>query len=151
MPTPTPVYLFDTPQNARHSVRVRCDEAGLSLKPSVAVDGILHTPKDVICATLEVESGFYNYKPDGTPQRHVNFEKDGVTVSSTDWGLCQINDYWHIQKYPDFKSVDDVLQHPLKAVDFMIARFKVGKLSDWDAYKNGSFKKHLPQNMYRSN
>lgn len=48
-PTPAPISPLDwsTPLNARHSVRVMCDNAGMSV-----VD------KNILCACVQQESGF---------------------------------------------------------------------------------------------
>lgn len=133
VPTPAPKYQWDTSQLARHSIRVICDEQGLSL-----------ANKNLITAVIQAESGFYNYK-DGKPLKRLNFKKDGVTLSSTDWGICQINDTptWHIGKGLYFASVDDVMANPDKAVRFMIAMLKADKLNLWVAYINGSYIKFL--------
>lgn len=140
MPEPTltpiqevPKYDFSYPKAARHSTRVICDEEGLNL-----------ARKNTICATIMGESEFYNYI-NGEPLKRLNFKKDGVTLSSTDWGICQINDTpgWHIGKGLYFESVQDVLSHPEKAIRYMIKMEKAGKLNLWIAYKSGAYKKYL--------
>lgn len=142
----TPALLWDTPQNSRHSVRVVCDDRGLSLtKTFLASNGKYYVPKDVICAVIEGESQFYNYLS-GKPLKKINYEKDGKTVSSTDWGICQINDYYHIGTGKDFPSVDYLMAHPQEAVAFMVDMMKAGRLTLWVAYLNGSYEKYLPQN-----
>lgn len=141
VPAPTAPILFDTPQNAYHAIRVLCDNAGLSLIRSIPVNGRLYLPKDIICATIGGESQFYNYLPNGNPTKHQNIV-DGK-VSSTDWGLCQINDFYHIGAGKDFPSVDYVMANPAAAVNFMIEMYKAGKLDLWDAYLNGSYKNYL--------
>ncbi len=151
MPAPTPVvpkYLFDTPQNARHSIRVICDEEGLSLVPTMLVDGKKYTPKDVMCACIENESHFRNYRLDGGPMIHENFSKKTGKLLSTDWGICQINDTpgWHIGPGLAFKSVDEVMQNPAKAARFMARMTKAGQLDKWVSYTSGAFEQYLPQN-----
>src|SRR5689334_6112605 len=50
-PEHAPTYLlWDTPEHARHSVRVLCDEEGLSVKD-----------KNDLCATIGAESGWQSY------------------------------------------------------------------------------------------
>lgn len=143
-PVPSSPLLFDTPQNARHSVRVMCDNAGLSIVPNVLIHGREYLAKDVICACIEVESQFYNYLPSGNPTKHQNIV--GGKVSSTDWGICQINDYYHIGKGKDFPSVDYVMANPDKAVQFMIDCYKAGELKLWVSYSSGQYLANLPQN-----
>ena len=118
-------FLWDTPENAKHSVRVICDNMGLSL-----------ADKNLICAVIMGESEFYN------TAKNENKNSQGI-VTSTDWGICQINDRFHIGKGKDFPSVQYVLDNPDKAVEFMIKMFKAGKLSMWCAYSNGSYKKYM--------
>lgn len=124
--TPTkPQYLWDTPQNAKHSVRVICDEMGM-----------LPVNKDLICSVIEAESGFKN------TATNKNLRLDG-TVDSTDWGICQINDRFHIGKGQTFPSVDYVLNNPDKVVKWMIEMFRAGHLNWWCAYTNNSYKNYL--------
>lgn len=118
-------YKWDTPENTRHSVRVICDEEGL----------MVHQ-KNLICAVIQGESGFLN-----TAINHNRNAKGETT--STDWGICQVNDYWHIGKGKTFPSVEYVLQNPDKVVRWMIKCYRAGHLNWWIAYKNGSYKKYL--------
>lgn len=147
-PPPAPDYLFDTPQNTRHSIRVLCDEEGLALARTFNVDGRFYLPKDVLCACIEQESQFRNLRADGTPMRRRNYAKDGKTLLSTDWGLCQVNDTrgWHIGPGLAFPSVAYVVENPEKVVRWMIHMMKAGKLNLWVSYTSGDFKKYLPQN-----
>lgn len=126
-PQPAPIseYLWDTPENAKHSVRVICDEEGLAL-----------ADKNILCAVVEGESGFYN------TAKNENKRADG-TVSSIDWGICQINDRYHIGVGKDFPSVDYVLANPDKAVRWMTKMYKAGLIDLWCAYSNGSYRKFL--------
>lgn len=126
-PPQTPKYLFDTPQNARHSVRVLCDEANLSLYN-----------KNVITACIEQESAFKN-----TAVNH-NRDKNGK-VLSTDWGICQINDYYHTGVGRAFKNAEDIVNNPEKAVRFMISMLKAGKIKLWVSYSSGAYEKYMPR------
>jgi len=119
-------YKWDTPENARHSTRVICDEEGLKLQE-----------KNLICAVIMAESGFKN------SAKCINKRKDG-TVSSTDWGIGQINDHWHIGPGKSFPSVDYVLHNPDAVVRWMIKMYRGGSLKLWVAYQNGSYKRYLP-------
>lgn len=137
-------YLFDTPQNARHSTRVICDEEGLSLSHSVQVGNRWYMLKDIVCACIDVESGFRNYYQDGRPVKNLNLDANGK-LKSTDWGICQINDYWHIGPNREFPSVEYVLENPEKIVRWMVQMARVGKLKLWVSYTSGAYRKFLPQ------
>lgn len=131
--------LWDTPDNSRHSVRVICDNLGMPLVPTFNVDGKLHLLKDVLCACIQVESGFNNnVKP------HLNIDKTG-RVWSRDWGICQVNDYWHIGAGKDFPSVDYVIANPDLVVAWMGKAFIGNQMNLWSSYTSGAFKKYLPQ------
>lgn len=131
-PKPTPIkpvsqYLWDTIENAHHSVRVICDEQGLSWNE-----------KNLIAAVIGAESG-YN-------ARITNNNSNGTT----DWGICQINDGKNKQGVPFwigpgayFASIDEVLSIPEKSVRFMIKQYRAGNLGYWYGYTNGSYKKYL--------
>lgn len=153
-----PKYLWGTPADARHSVRVICDERGLSPTPNVNIDGKFYTPKDIICACIMRESGFNNLRIDGSPTRGFNYRlnpdktimrtPDGKPiVASTDWGICQINDTkgWHIGPGCHFKDVDDVVKNPTKAVNYMVDLYESGQIRLWSSYSTGAYKKYLPK------
>lgn len=117
--------LWDTPANVRHSVRVLCDNANLPL-----------ADKNIVCAVIQAESGFNNAA--------VNSNKNSKgTVTSRDWGVCQINDFFHIGPKSDFPSVDYVLAHPQEVVEWMIGLYKKGKINLWSAYNDGRYKAYL--------
>jgi hypothetical protein len=118
-------YKWDTPENAKHSVRLICDDQGLTLEQ-----------KNLVCAVIMAESGFYN------TAKNFNKNSKGETTS-TDWGICQINDRYHIGAGNTFPSVEYVLGNPDKVVLWMIKMYKQGHLNWWCAYANGSYKKYL--------
>lgn len=120
-PVVPPKFLWGTPEDARHSVRVMCDEAGMAVKD-----------KNILCATIGGESG-WKISAIGP----VN--KDGTR----DYGICQINDYWWIGPGKYFASVDEVMNNPEKSVKFMIDQYKHGNIYWWYAFTNGSYKKFL--------
>ncbi len=127
---PAEVLSFATPKEAWHATRVMCDNAGLSL-----------AQKNTICACIYQESQFYNTFGSGQPVKHQNIVNG--KVSSTDWGIVQINDYYHIGAGKDFPSVDYVIAHPEKTVAFMIRCLQGGQISLWSSYSTGAFKKWL--------
>jgi hypothetical protein len=128
-PTPPPVspYLWATYDQRVHSVRVLCDEAGLTW-----------AEKAEICATIEAESEF------NTTVEQKNYDKRGIHWSS-DWGICQINDWYNIGPGKPFKTVDEVLQFPERSVRFMIDCCKQGHIDWWIAHKLGRYEKYLPK------
>lgn len=121
-------YLWDTPDNVRHSIRVLCDETGLNL-----------TDKNIITACIKQESGF-NPKAIGAPN----------TNGTTDYGLCQYNNghnrlgvpFW-IGPGATFASIEEVLNDPEKNVRVMINALQHGRLHLWSSYSTGAYKKHL--------
>lgn len=125
------VYAWDTPSHNYHNTRVLCDKAGFSVEE-----------KNVLCACIYEESNFYNYLPDGNPVKHENLNGDG-TIASTDWGICQINDYYNIGSGKPFSTVQYVLATPQSAVSFMIEAWLRNEQSLWDSYKLGEYKKWL--------
>lgn len=120
-----PVLLWDTPEHARYSVRVLCDRAGLSFDE-----------KAIICACIYQESQFNN----NAVCRNRNAKGD---IISSDWGLVQVNDYWHIGPGKSFPSVAWVVAHPEEMVNWMISMYKKGNLKLWVSYSSGAYKKHL--------
>lgn len=122
-PEPAPKPLrWSTPQEAYHSTRVICDEIGLTLEQ-----------KNIVCACIYQESQFKN-------------NAVGKNKTSTDWGLVQVNDTpgWHIGPGLRFKSVQDVLDNPEKAVRWMVQTMKdTGKLQPWASYTSSAYQQWL--------
>lgn len=133
---PAPKYSWTTQKGAYKLTRIMCDEMGLTL-----------TQKNILCACLYQESRFMNRYPNGKPVTNANVGRDGK-IWSTDWGIAQINDTkgWHIGPKLPFPSVQYVLDHPEKAVEYMIKMYKAGKLNLWSSYKFGHYKKWLLPN-----
>lgn len=121
---PAPKYLWDTTANARHSVRVICDEMGLTL-----------AEKNVITACIQQESNFNN--------KAIGRNMKNGKLLSTDWGIVQINDYWHVGTGKKWASVQQILDNPDKAVKWMIQMYKQGNLKMWVSYSSGAYKKYL--------
>ena len=122
-----PKYEWNNKVSARHSVRILCDENGLSL-----------AEKNLICAVIKAESDF-----DINAIHHNN-------GGTTDYSICQFNDgknkkgipYW-IGEGADFESPQEVMQNPEKAVRIMIREFKKGNINYWNAFSNKSYLKYL--------
>lgn len=112
-----PKYLWDTFENARHSVRVLCDEAGLSV-----------AEKNLICQIINCESG---YK---TNAIHKN------SNGTTDYGIIQANSFWYIGTGKPIASIDEALNNPEKCVRVMISQFKKGRIKDWVCFSSGKYK-----------
>lgn len=124
-PTAPPMYLWDTFENARHSVRVICDQAGLSVED-----------KNIMCACVQVES---NFNP---LCEHGNLDKDRK-VWSTDYGIAQINDYFHIGAGKEFPSAEYVLANPEECIRWMARQWKAGNAHLWSSYTSGAYRKYL--------
>lgn len=122
--TPQPLP-WDTQQKAYHGTRVLCDLAGLSVEE-----------KNIICACIFQESRFK------VNALNINKGSKGQTLS-TDYGLCQVNDYYHIGVNKDFPSVEYVVQNPDKVVAWMIRMYQHGMLKQWVSYSSGAYKQWL--------
>lgn len=99
-------------ENCRHNVRVLCDLEGLTV-----------AQKDDLSSTVHCES---DYNPKCVHPNVVN----GKTAS-TDYGICQINDYFHIGEGKDFPSVEYVLDNPEACVRWMCKQWLAGNGRLW--------------------
>ncbi len=124
-------YKWDTPANVRKSIRMICDEEGLPIVRTNNIGGKMYLDKDIICAVIQCESGF--------DTKRTNKNKDGTT----DWGLCQYNDYWYIGKGKPIASIDEAMNNPEKCVRVMIQQYKKGRIKDWVCYSGNFYKKYL--------
>lgn len=98
-------------ENCRHNVRVLCDLEGLTVKQ-----------KDDLSSTVHCES---DYNPSCV---HPNIV-DGKTAS-TDYGIAQINDYFHIGTGKDFETIADAMD-PEKAIRWMAKQWLAGNGRLW--------------------
>lgn len=114
---PVSKYDWTNKQAITHSVRLICDEEGLT-----------YDMKNKLCATINCESGF------SLTAKNENKDSTGK-VLSTDWGLCQFNDYWWVGAKKPFHSVSDILHNPEKCVRLMAREFKKGNAYLWVCYK----------------
>jgi len=117
--------LWDTPQHAYHATRVTCDNLGLSV-----------AEKNLICACIFQESRFDNNA------KCFNRDKGGK-IWSTDWGICQINDWFHVGPHKEFPSTNYIVNNPDKAVEWMIDMYKKGQLKQWVSYSSGAYRTWL--------
>ena len=122
----TPKYDWGTPTSSRLAVRQICDEEGLTVDQ-----------KDDMSKIIHCESG-YNVKT-----VHPNLDKNG-NVSTTDYSICQINDYWHIGAGKDFPSVDYVMHNPEAVVRWMCGMIKAGKRNLWVCASSGLCERYTP-------
>ncbi len=80
----------------------------------------------IFLATIQCESGFNpnakNVNPNGT----------------TDWGICQYNDYW----YKEAVNSGDAMI-PEKALRIMAKQFVKGGANDWVCFKTGKYIPYL--------
>lgn len=120
---PDALFPWTSIENNRHNVRALCDLAGLS-----------ESDKNLISQVIHCES---NYNPACVHPNIVN----GVTTS-TDYGICQINDYFHIGPGKDFETVQEVLDNPEADVNWMIRMFKAGELKLWVCFLKGMYEQY---------
>lgn len=121
-PMEKPTYIWSPPDLARHSVRVICDEEGLTVEQ-----------KNTMCATIGGESGW------DITATNKNISPTTGKVTSVDYGLCQWNNVYHGKEI----SPDEALNNPEKAARLMCAYWKRGQRDLWVAYKNGRYKQFL--------
>lgn len=115
-----PLLLWDTKENVRHSVRLICDDEGLTVKQ-----------KNELCATVQCESGFNT--------KAVNKNMNDGKVTSVDYGLCQWNNYWHGKEI----SPTDAMNDPEKAVRLMCKYWKEGQAKQWVCFSKDMYKQYL--------
>lgn len=126
---PMQQLFWDTPQNCRHSIRVMCDNTGLSVHD-----------KEIITACIRQESNF-NPKAVGVPNSN----------GTIDYGICQFNNgvnhngtpFW-IGPGADFPDTKYVLDNPDKCVSVMIREYKSGHIGWWSSFSTGAYKQWLP-------
>lgn len=111
---------------AHHNVRVLCD-----------LEGLTYDQKEILTACVFVESAFH------IDAKHENKDGQGH-VLSTDWGVVQVNDFYHIGEGKDFPSVQYVLENPEACVRWMCGYYKLhGNLDAWVSFTSGAYKLHL--------
>lgn len=125
-PVTSPTLLWGTPADAEHSVRVICDQEGLTVEQKNTMD-----------ATIHAESGY------DTHVTHENYAIGILTgkkyLASTDYGICQWNDKYHGKEI----SPGDAINNPEKAVRLMCQYWKRGQRDIWVAYSSGRYKQYL--------
>ena len=109
---PDALAPWDTFDNCRHNVRALCDLMGLT-----------EQQKNDLSSTVHCES---NYNPQCVHPNIVN----GKTVS-TDYGICQVNDFYHIGAGKDFPSSDYVLNNPEMCIRWMCKEWLAGNANMW--------------------
>jgi hypothetical protein len=99
-------------------VRRICDEEGMT-----------PVQKELIVAVIWAESGM---DPNA---------KNRNTDGTYDLGLIQANTYWYIYRMK--LLTEEEAMDPEKSVRVMCQRVKEGFITDWWAYRNGSYRRHL--------
>ncbi len=130
----TDLLAWGDASSARLSVRKICDDENITYSHSL---GHTVSDKEIICACIRQESDF------NKNATHSNKDRSGKIVS-TDYGIAQINDFYHIGVGKDFPSADYVLNNPEACVRYMIRMMKAGKLSMWVSYTSGAYRQWLP-------
>ena len=121
-PVVEPKYDWSTQEKARHSVRVICDEEGLSVKD-----------KNELCATVGGESG---WKP---RQKSLKPNFDGTH----DHGIIQLNEKYWIGEGKLYPNIEAVYNDPEGCIRWMCRQWNGGNKEWWYAFKNGSYKKYM--------
>lgn len=109
-----PKYMWDTPLAARHSLRLICDEEGLTVEQ-----------KNLMSQVVHCESGY-----------KIHAIHDNGT--SVDRGICQWNDFYHGKEI----TPDEALNDPEKAVRLMCSYVKQGQITQWVCYSAGLYKQY---------
>lgn len=123
IPSIDTLTAWDTKEDCRHNVRVICDLQNLTLKQ-----------KNDLSSTIHCES---DYNPKCVHPNIVNGK-----VVSTDYGIAQINDFYHIGAGKDFPSVEFVLDNPEECVRWMAQQFKAGNAHLWVCYLKGMYESY---------
>lgn len=91
-------------------------------------------PRPILKAVALRESNWRQYDANGNPVA-------GRNPSTTDWGIMQINDYWHPQAFP--RAMTDVAFNIEYGATYLASQYK--RYGDWKdavaAYNAGSVKK----------
>ena len=116
---PDVLVAWDTKENCRHNVRVICD-----------LEGMTEQQKDDISKTIHCES---DYNPNCVHPNYVNGQ-----ISSTDFGIAQVNSFWHIGPAKDFPSPEYVIANPEECVRWMCKNWKTGA-NMWVCHLRGLF------------
>ncbi len=123
---PDALLAWDTIEGAHHNVRAICDLVGLTFDQ-----------KQILTACVKVESGF------DINAVHINRDGRGH-ILSTDYGIVQINDYYHIGAGKEFPTIEYVLANPEDCVRWMCTYYKThGNLAAWVSCTSGAFKQWL--------
>lgn len=101
------------PEDIRTMIFRVCKEEGLS-------DDLTNQLYATICCESEFNPKAKRLNDNGT----------------TDYGLCQFNDYWYIGPGKPIPSVEVALNDPEFCVRVMARQFKNGRAHDWICYRN---------------
>jgi hypothetical protein len=103
-------------------VRLTCQEQGINAKDT-----------EIIVAICYAESGMNPHA--------IHHNENGTT----DYGILQINDFWHIGPKKDFPTSDYVLQNPQACIVWMCGLIKKNEnnFNLWSTYKSNAYKKYL--------
>lgn len=124
----TTILPWTSQKNNYHNVGVVADRVGLSPNQKLVLRGCVYQ-----------ESRFWNILPDGNPVKNENKDTTG-TVWSTDYGICQVNDYYQCGAGKTFPSVAYVLDNPEKVVEWMAGILKTtGQLRPWASFTSGAY------------
>lgn len=128
------VYLWDTPEQVRHSCRLIADEEGLTMDQKNKMSQTIHCESGYI-ANISVHNCL---GADGEIHsvRAEKYTPENGKILSTDNGVCQWNDKYHAHEI----SPDEALHNPEKAVRLMCKYVKDGQLKQWVCFSSGRSK-----------
>lgn len=104
--------------------KIQLEEMIRKIAKEEGVDG------EILLAVIKCESGLN--------PRAVNKNPNGTT----DYGLCQFNDYWYWEK-EKIISPEIALNNPEVAVRTMAKMFKKGRAKNWVCYSTGKYISYL--------
>lgn len=120
VPDPDALLPWTSPENNRHNVRAIADLEGLTIPQ-----------KNLMSQVIHCESGYL------TTIRHPNLNDEGK-VMSTDFGICQWNDYYHGSEITPEEAIDN----PEMAVRLMCEYVKSGRIKQWVCYSSNLYKNY---------
>lgn len=125
---PNPDYIgadWSNPITAHHNVRALCD-----------LEGLTYDQKESLTACVYVESQFHI---DAEHKNYIFTAEGEKYLASTDFGICQWNDYWHGKEITPTQALND----PEMAIRLMCTYWKAGRMNQWVSYSSKAYVKYL--------
>jgi hypothetical protein len=143
VPNPDALLPWTSIENNRHNVRAIAD-----------LQGLTEQQKNNMSQTIHCESGYrtdicnINLTDKTTRQcsysdlqaTYIKIQAEGLEVSSTDFGICQWNDWFHGKEI----TPDESINNPQMAVELMCSYVKSGQLREWVCWNKGLAERYTP-------